>query len=330
MIYAYSRSQAGFDRVEVTPDAPLPASALWLDLLEPTPDERSKVESALSLTLPSHERIREIEPSSRLYVEGDVSYMTATILAHADAPNPTSESMTFILASRGLVTIRYTELRPAANYAARLMRNPTISTCGEDVLVGLLESFIDRIADVLEKVALDLDHVSQNIFAETAGTAQSRPGQQDLQAILKSLGRNEDITSTARESLLSMTRLIRFISPTLESPLRRGSKEMKARVKTVRGDILSLSEHAAFESHKVNFLLDATLGMINVEQNRIIKIFSIVAVIFLPPTLVASLYGMNFRHMPELDWGLGYPLAIGIMILSAVLPLLYFRRKGWM
>src|SRR5262249_7981209 len=154
----------------------------------------------------------------------------------------------------------------------------------EDILVGLVESFIDRIADVLEKVALDLDNVSQNIFSENAGGPRSRSGEQDLQAILKSLGRNEDITSTARESLLSMTRLIRFISPSLEGPLRRGAKEMKARLKTVRGDILSLSEHAAFESHKVNFLLDATLGMINVEQNRIIKIFSIVAVIFLPPT----------------------------------------------
>ena len=282
------------------------------------------------MTLPSHEKIREIEPSSRLYVENEVSYMTATILAHADAPNPSAESLTFVLTARGLVTMRYAELRPMASYAARLMRHPAVAASGEDVLVGLLESFVDRIADVLEKVALDLDHLSQSIFDGGTSTSRARAGQRDPQAVLKILGRNEDITSTARESLLSMIRLIRFISPTLESPHRRSSKELRARIKTVRADIASLSEHAAFESHTVNFLLDATLGMINIEQNRIIKIFSIVAVIFLPPTLVASLYGMNFRYMPELDWSLGYPVAIALMLLSAVLPLLYFRRKGWM
>jgi magnesium transporter len=243
--------------------------------------------------------------------------------------------MTFILSPRGLATIRYTEPKPVATYAARLLRQPEICATGEEVIVGLMEAFVDRIADVLEKVSVDLDDVSQMIFDERYGGArrdrqrQLRP-QRDLQAVLKTLGRNEDITSTVRESLLSLTRLIHFVSPTLDAAVKRGVKDMKPRIKTVRGDIASLNEHAGFESTKVNIKLDATLGMINIEQSRIIKIFSIAAVAFLPPTLVASIYGMNFHFMPELDWIFGYPMAIVLMIISALLPLLYFRRKGWL
>ncbi len=336
MIYAYVKTPSGFERSDVAPGAKLPEGALWIDMVEPTPEERRVVETAWNLALPTHEKIREIESSSRLYAEGDASYMTATILVHADAPNPSGESLTFILNPRGLVTIRYTEPRPIATYAARLLRHPEICASGEEVLVGLLEAFVDRIADVLEKVSLDLDDVSQVIFSETYRGARHqrrrRIGTQapDLQTVLKALGRNEDITSTVRESLLSLTRLIRFVSPTMDTAMKRGAKEMKARLKTVRGDIMSLNEHASFESSKVNFLLDATLGMINIEQNRIIKIFSIAAVVFLPPTLVASVYGMNFAFMPELDWILGYPLALGLMAISAAGPLLYFRRMGWL
>jgi len=285
------------------------------------------------LSLPTHEKIREIESSSRLYVDGDATYMTATILVRAEGPNPSGEGMSFILSPRGLVTIRYAESRPVSTYAARLLRHPEICASGEEVLVGLMEAFVDRLADVLEKVALDLDQVSQVIFGAPQGARAPRRSvrpQRDLQSVLKTLGRNEDITSTVRESLLSLTRLIRFVAPTFDAAMKRGAKEMKARLRTVRGDIASLNEHAAFESSKVNFLLDATLGMINIEQSRIIKIFSIAAVAFLPPTLVASIYGMNFRFMPELGWIFGYPMALVLMVASAGLPLLYFRRKGWL
>jgi magnesium transporter len=306
---------------------PLPGNALWLDLFAPTPDETGRVQAALGLALPSRDEMREIEPSSRLYVEGDASYMTAQILARADEANPVSEPLTFIVARNTLVTLRYADPRPVATYASRLARQAATCQSGEDALIGLIEAFVDRIADVLEKVGLDLDAVSRQIFSEG-----ERAGERDLQGVLKMLGRNDDLASTARESLLSLSRIVRFLGQTLDAGDRGDKKlikDLKARLKVVVRDIASLNEHSAFESHKVNFLLDATLGMINIEQNRIIKLFSVAAVVFLPPTLVASIYGMNFEAMPELKWAFGYPWALILMALSAVLPYLYFKRKGW-
>ncbi|HEX6981097.1 MAG TPA: magnesium transporter CorA family protein [Alphaproteobacteria bacterium] len=324
MIVAYVQRDSSVERVEVGTRQPLPAGALWFDLFEPTPEEKIRVETALGIALPTRDEMREIEPSSRLYVENDASYMTATVLARADEPNPASEPICFILTRRALVTLRYVDPRPIATFASRLCRPRAPAGSGEDVLVGLVEAFVDRIADVLEKVGVDLDAVSHRIF-----DASRRAGESDLQAVLKTLGRNDDLVSTARESLLSLSRVVRFFGQAIEADGRKGQKELKNRLKIVMRDVASLNEHAAFESQKVNFLLDATLGMINIEQNRIIKLFSVAAVVFLPPTLVASIYGMNFRHMPELDWTFGYPLALGLMVLSAVLPYLYFKRKGW-
>jgi magnesium transporter len=247
---------------------------------------------------------------------------------HADAPLPQRASITFILTGRALITLRYVEPRPVAIYSQKLLRGQEGCSCGEEALVGLLESFIDRIADILEKVNQDLDQVSQTIFAE--GPTGQRGGGRDLQAVIRALGRNDDLVSTIRESLLSLTRVISFLTATLTAVGDKSAKDMKARLKSARNDIVSLNEHAAFESHTINFQLDATLGMINIEQNGIIKIFSIAAVVFLPPTMVASIYGMNFKDMPELNWTAGYPWALGLMLVSALVPLIYFKRKGWL
>src|SRR5262249_6416897 len=294
------------------------------------PEERGKVEATYGLTLPTPEEVREIEPSDRLYSEGLARFMTATILVHADAPLPQRASITFILTGRTLITLRYVEPRPVATFAQKLLRGEGGGGSGEDALVGMLESFIDRIADILEKVGQDLDQVSQTIFAEGPATHGPHHGRRDLQAVIRTLGRNDDLVSTIRESLLSLTRVISFLTATLNAAGDRSVKEVKGRLKSARNDIVSLSEHAAFESHTINFQLDATLGMINIEQNGIIKIFSVVAVVFLPPTLVASIYGMNFDLMPELHWPGGYLWALALMGVSALVPLIYFRRKGWL
>src|SRR5262249_21495170 len=170
---------------------------------------------------------------------------------------------------------------------------------------------------------VDLDVTARQIFAERTGSGE----RSDLQDVLKNLARDEDLTSTARDSLLGLMRVARFFAAIGEGPSKKGTKDHKARLKVLVRDIAILNEHVTFELSKINFLLDATLGMINIEQNRIIKLFSVAAVVFLPPTLVASIYGMNFRHMPELDWVVGYPMAIGLMIMSAVLPHLYFKYR---
>jgi magnesium transporter len=326
MLYAAVRKGPLVERTEILAGQPLPADPVWLDLHEPTADERDAVEAAFAVALPSRDEMREIEPSARLYIEGNAIYMTATVLNHADDPNPSADPITFVLTPQALITLRYFDPRPISSFVNRIVRQAHTCDAADEALVGLLEAFIDRFADVLERVSLDLDHTSRVIF----DSSPSRPGgERDLQAVLKTLARNDDLASTARESLLSILRVIRFLATAMETRPKKESKDIKARLKSAVRDIGSLAEHASFETNKVNFLLNATLGMINIEQNRIIKLFSVAAVVFLPPTLVASLYGMNFKHMPELDWTFGYPMAIGMMVLSAVLPYMFFKRKGW-
>lgn len=331
MITAFVAKSGAVERVEVGPDEPLPQNAIWIDLFDPTPTETARVQAVLGVSLPTREEMREIEPSSRLYAEGDATYMTAQVLARADEPNPMSEPLTFVLTRRTLITLRYSDPRPVSTYAGRICRHASACNSAEDALVGLIEAFVNRIADILEKVGLDLDVVSRQIFAR--GQRRRKRGREDdLQAVLTTLGRNDDLVSTARESLLSLSRVVRFLGTTLAANDRldkKVAKDLKGQLTIVMRDIATLNEHAAFESHKVSFLLDATLGMINIEQNRIIKLFSVAAVVFLPPTLVASVYGMNFEIMPELKWAFGYPWALLLMALSAVLPYLYFKRKGW-
>lgn len=329
MIHAYIAGKGNLvERLDVHPDGSLPlVEALWIDLFMPTAEERGRVEAGFGLQLPSHEDMSEIEPSSRLYAEGDAVFMTGTFISHAAEPIATSEPITFILIKRTLISIRYTEPRPIQTFAARLCRGPSSLLTGEDVFVGLLEAFVDRIADLLERVSNDIDRISRMTFH---GGSNGANGRRDLQAVINTLGRTEDLASGSRESLLSLTRVIRFHAATFSPESKKETKEMKARVRSLSRDIESLAEHVSYESHKINFLLDATLGLVNIDQNRIIKLFSVVAVIFLPPTLVASIYGMNFKSMPELEWLFGYPWALGLMVMSAILPLLWFRHKNWL
>ena len=324
MIQAYVPVNGRCQSVEIGVNDRLPAGLLWVDLIDPTHAERAQVESFFSIELPSYEEMQEIEQSSRFYVEDGARYMTANILTKADTPLPSNFPITFILAQGALITLRQADPKPFRTYAARLPRLSPGPANGDEVLVGLLEAFVQRIADVLEKVATDMDGLSRAIFAERRGHGP------DLQAVLRDLGRSEELASLSRETLVGLGRVVRFMAPRApETGDKKMFRDQRALVRTLVSDIMALSEHAEFESHKVSFLLDATLGMINIEQSRIIKLFSVVATVFLPPTLVASIYGMNFKIMPELEWAMGYPWALALMLLSAVLPIVYFRRKGW-
>ncbi len=329
MIFAYIAHDGIIERRTIGPDDTLPSAALWIDLFEPTEADRARVDAALNLAIPTHAEMLEIEPSSRLYTENGATYMTATILARADESNPTADAFTFVLANRSLVTVRYHDPRPVHTYGARIVRQPASCTSGEDALLGLLETFVDRIADILEKAGLDLDAISRGIFGRSATMTRQTEQEQDMQQVLRQLGRIEDLCSTARESMLGLVRLVRFLDVSIDAEVKKRQKEIGARMKTLNRDLTSLMEHADFDSRKVNFLLDATLGLINIEQNRIIKLFSVVSVVLMPPTLVGTIYGMNFRSMPELDWSFGYPMAIVLMLASAILPYFYFKKRGW-
>ena len=193
-------------------------------------------------------------------------------------------------------------------------------------MLGLMDAFIDRLAQVLENTSDEIDQISHEVFRSRSRGDKREP--QDLQSVIERIGRKGELLTMARESLLSILRLTSFHQAGGEG--KKATTAMRQEAKTLQRDATALADHAAYLSNKVNFLLDATLGLINLEQNQIIKIFTVASVAFLPPTLVASIYGMNFDVMPELKWMFGYPLAIIIMVASAILPFAYFKRRRWL
>ena len=297
----------------------LPADAVWVELVEPTREEELLVERELGLFLPTREDMQEIEASSRLYQEAGATFMTATVLYNADTESPSSQPITFVLTGDRLVTIRYFQPRSFLAFAAQARRQPGLCAGGAITFLGLIEAVVDRTADVLERTSGEVEQISQQVFAE------GRTG--GFEAVLTRLGRAQNVNAKIRDSLVSLARLASFAS--LADQIEH-SREHRERLKTVTRDVQSLLDQDSFLAANISFLLDTTLGLINIEQNGIIKIFSVAAVAFLPPTLIASIYGMNFEHMPELDWRLGYPMAAALMLLSALIPLWWFRRKGWL
>ncbi|MER8958923.1 MULTISPECIES: magnesium/cobalt transporter CorA [unclassified Mesorhizobium] len=301
-------------------------TVVWVDLFNPTKEEETTIETWLGIAVPTREEMEEIEISSRLYVEDGAYFMTAILPAQTELDDPLMSPVTFVLAGKRLITVRYHEPKAFKTFPLRAEKVATGCTSGDTILIGLLEAIVDRLADILERAGRDVEAISRDIF-EARSTKVSKRNR-DFQELLKGIGRKEDLASSIRDSLISLQRLAGFLAHA--STQSRMSKDSRARIKTLSRDVLSLADHATFLSQKISFLLDATLGMISIEQNAIIKIFSVAAVIFLPPTLVASIYGMNFDIIPELKWHFGYPFAIGMMVLSAILPFWYFRRRGWL
>jgi magnesium transporter len=300
-------------------------SAVWIDLLNPTPQEEGQMERALKLDVPTREEQQEIEASSRLYQEDGAYFMTTTLLYQPEQGEPRTTPVTFILAGQRLITLRYAEPRAFKIYVARCNRAETDLKSGSAILIGLLETIIDRLADSIERIQAEVEGLSHSIFELKGGAAMR---QRRFDVLLRAIGREGELTSKARESAHSIGRLLTFLVHAANE--RKEVKPLQARIRTAARDVTSLTDYATFLSSKIVFLLDATLGMINIQQNDIIKIFSVAAVVFLPPTLIASIYGMNFHHMPELDWWFSYPLALLLMVLAAVLPYVYFKRRGWL
>jgi magnesium transporter len=308
----------------VVPDAARP---VWIDLLNPTPQEEGRVQSALAIEIPTREEMQEIEVSSRLYREGDALYLTAPFLYGVDTGEVASTAITFVLSADTLVTVRYATPKAFGVFAARAARSAAQSATADGVALGLIEQVVDRLADILERVGADMDRTSQAAFKAAKSTQRASAKDAVLKDALIALGQVGEVTARASETLVGLARIMSFVAAEGSTVIR---KENRGRVKTIARDLRSLSEHGTFLNDKATFLLDAVLGIINIEQTAIIKTFSVVSVALMPPTLIASVYGMNFKLMPELDWSFGYPLAIGVMVVSAVLPLLYFRRKGWL
>ena len=304
-------------------------SVIWIDLLSPSDDEEAAVELALGVDLPSRKEMREIEQSSRLYTADGAQFMTAMIPAHSDSDAPEMEPVTFVLVGARLVTIRYHDPKAFGLFVHRASKGHMPCATGEEVMLGLLEVMVDRLGDVLEHAGQSIESLSRRIFARDSGRNRRGPR---WQIMLEDIGRKGGLISTIRDSLGTLDRLAVFFGQRLrnENHASHLPEDQLDRLHDLSSDIRSLADHAGFVAQKVNFLLDATLGMISIEQNTVMQIFSVVSVVFLPPTLVASVYGMNFAIMPELSWPWGYPAALGLILTSALVPYLFFRRKGWL
>ncbi len=322
MLKAYSHQNGTLLSVPIGAEQALPADAIWIDALDPTAEEEKKIEDMLGLDVPNREEMKAIEISSRLYQESGALIMTATLIVGSETPHPVSDPVTFVLAGHRLVTLRYADTLPFRAYASQVQREGVPCSTGEAVLTDLLDAVVDRIADILERAQQEMDQLSLEVFGARNGVPDV-----NFKAVLRKIGRAQGLISRARESLVSFGRVITFLSRPDEGTVDESSGRS---LDTLSKDVVSLSDHASYLASSINFQLDATLGLINIEQNAIIKIVSVAAVVFLPPTLIASIYGMNFDFMPELDWLVGYPFAIVLMVLSAILPYWYFKRRGWL
>ena len=296
----------------------LPDDAVWIDLLRPTREEELAVEKAIGVQIPTRDEMSEIETSSRLYQENGATFMTAAVLTHATTDFPLLAPVTFVLVGDRLVTVRYAEPSAFAAFIGQFERQPC-GFAGGEAFLELLDAIVDRAADILEAVQAEVEETSQEVFR------RARKG--GFRPVLTQLGHAQMVSAKARASLASLARLISFANLAQQLESVRGLRE---HLRSLQRDVQSLTDHAAYVSANITFLLDAALGLINIEQNAIGKIFSVMTVLFLPATLIASIYGMNFEHMPELDWLLGYPMALGLMATSMLAGFSWFKWKGWL
>ncbi|MBC7282515.1 magnesium transporter CorA family protein [Hoeflea sp.] len=328
MIRLYDNQGVPLETPQTAAD-PLPDTACWIDMLHPSAEEEAQVEKLIGVEVPSRDELHDIEPSSRLYIENGAAYLTASVVWKADSDFPEIADIGFVLSGGRLVTIRYAEPKAfsmfAANAHRELAHRELAASSGHDIMTRLIEAMIDRSAEVLEHRSRRIDVLSTEVFSRGA-VSNPEAVTRDLEATLGVIASHQRTIAKVRESLMSLSRVASFLQ-TL--PEIMGDKTLKQRCRSMAGDVQSLSEHADFISENIIFLLDASLGLISVQQNQVMKVLSVAAMVFLPPTFIGTVYGMNFHDMPELSQPWAYPIALAVMAASALGPYLWFKRKGW-
>jgi len=305
---------------------PAPHPPAWVDLFDASDAEQAAAAAATGLTVPTRDQLGEIESSSRLAVDGDVLRLSMPITSRDAAGVLSVTPLGLVLSPRHLLTVRFARLPAFESFAQDFSRGTAHSSV--DAFVGLIEAMVDRIADVLEHVGAQLDDLSRLAFqVDAPGKHSPSRADRTLRNALRRIGLLGEHVSHIRDSLLGIGRIVPFVMETGHGWI---GEAYATRLRTARQDIASLNDYDAQLSNKVQFLLDAILGFINIEQNNIIKILTVVSVVGIPPTLVASIYGMNFKSMPELQWDWGYPYGLSVIAASAVLPLVIFKIRGWL
>ena len=321
MITAYTLDAGKIVEVRCSTAARIPEHALWVDLATPTPDERALAETWIGTEIPTREEMAAIETSERLYEADGALIMTAVMPLIARNPDPKTASMTLVATKGLLVSLRHGE-PVSVSVAVRRIQSESIPIRGAtDILFVLLDAIADRAADVVEDCSSAFDATASDVFERGIDSRKSA----QYKATIQKIGLIGLKIARMHDSCASLERLFLFLSVHAKTIGLTG--QQKTAAKALGRDIRSIREHASGLDTRLNFLLDATVGLVNLEQNQIIKIFSVLAVVFLPPTLIASIYGMNFGDMPELKWAWGYPFSIGIMLVSMALTFLYFRWK---
>lgn len=306
----------------------LPEGVVWLDLLEPTEAEEALAEKLLGANIPTREELAEIEPSSRLYQTRVATFMTMSVLHGVNAREPRNDPVGFILTDKLLITVRYIDPMPFILFAEHIYAEPELDCDARSMFVRLLDTIIDRLADEFEVAVNEIEAISRHVFSHPShGGHRRHQPERRLEALLLRIGKAQQLLAQLRESSVSATRLLTYLN-SVEGMVK--DEPNSRHVGSLIADVDALNDHSNFLGDNLVFLLDANLGLITLEQNFVMKIFSIFAVVFMPPTLIAGIYGMNFEHMPELKWLLGYPYALGLILVSAVLPFWFARRKGWL
>jgi magnesium transporter len=318
MIRLYRAGGATCEIHTPEPGQDLGPDVIWLDLVAPTREEELGLEAALRLSIPTREEMQELEASSRVYREGAALYVTADLIHNGDADIPAIDPVTFILTKGPLITIRYFNPRPFSTLEAKLAREPALCDAGPTLFLHLMEAVIDRNSDVLSKTVSRVEAISNHVFAEgrTVG----------FEKLITKLGRCQIANARLEQSLAGLARVFAFVA--LDEHLN-AHPERREHLKSLGADAQSLIAHNQAVASNINFQLSAALGLINIEQSSIIKIFSVASVAFLPPTLIASIYGMNFDHMPELRWRYGYPFSLALMFVLGGLVVWGFKRMRW-
>ena len=299
---------------------------IWVDLENPTPEERRWVKQHFGLSIPEDAMDDDIEESARFFEEDNGELHIRSDFLIDDEENPRAIRVAFILnqhnaelKSQGVLFSIHDEDVPVFRLLRmRARRMPGLIEDAKDVLLMLFDADAEYCADTLEDIYDDLEQVSRQVLA--GDVTDNKAGE-----VLAAIARHEDMSGRIRRNVMDTRRAVSFL---MRSRMLNAEQFEDAR--QILRDLDSLDGHTAFLFDKINFLMDATVGFININQNKIIKIFSVASVALLPPTLIASLYGMNFQYMPELSQKWGYPFALGLMVLSAVVPMLYFRKRGWL
>jgi magnesium transporter len=303
------------------------AAPVWVDLHEPTAEELTEVEALFGVSVPTRDDLSEIERSSRLRARDGVLSMSVPMTTLTSGGEPQTAPVGFILSRERLLTVRFAALHAFDAVVAKFDEPQTKPASSLEVFVDLCDEIVDRLADNLEQAAAELRTMSLAIFHVPDGEGRQaiRLGQ-TIRGQLRHVGRLGDRVSNVRDALLGTGRAVDFACG-LTTDWSDG--HLQPRMNTLKQDVVSLNDYEVHLSDKVQFLLDAMVGLIGIAQNDVFKILTIVSIVGIPPTLVAGIYGMNFKGMPEYDWSFGYPYGLAVIALSAIIPLVWFKVRGW-